>query len=284
MYTSGSTGNPKGVLVPHRAVLRLVKNNSFASFSAGEVFLQLAPLSFDAATFEIWGALLNGGRLVLAPAGRVTPEDIGALIQQYNVTTLWLTAALFHLIATTHIETLRPLHQLLAGGDVLSVTHVRRVVEELPHLRLINGYGPTENTTFTCCHTISLDSLASGMVPIGRAHRQHSHLHRRRRHAAGARRRHRRALRGRRRRFARLLNAPELTAEKVHSATPSRQDSLNASTAPATWPAIDRRHRRIPRSRRHPGQGSRLPHRACRNRIRARAFAAGPRSRRLCAH
>jgi acyl-coenzyme A synthetase/AMP-(fatty) acid ligase/acyl carrier protein len=156
------------VLVPHRAVLRLVKNNSFASFSAGEVFLQLAPLSFDAATFEIWGALLNGGRLVLAPAGRVTPEDIGALIQQYNVTTLWLTAALFHLIATTHIETLRPLHQLLAGGDVLSVTHVRRVVEELPHLRLINGYGPTENTTFTCCHTISLDSLASGMVPIGR--------------------------------------------------------------------------------------------------------------------
>ena len=77
MYTSGSTGNPKGVLVPHRAVTRLVKNNSFASFSSDEVFLQLAPLSFDAATFEIWGALLNGGRLVLAPAGRVTPEDIG---------------------------------------------------------------------------------------------------------------------------------------------------------------------------------------------------------------
>ncbi len=168
MYTSGSTGNPKGVLVPHRAVLRLVQNNSFASFSADEVFLQLAPLSFDAATFEIWGALLNGGRLVLAPAGRVTPEDIGALIQQYNITTLWLTAALFHLIATTHLDTLRPLHQLLAGGDVLSVTHVRRVLEELPHLRLINGYGPTENTTFTCCHTITLDSLVSGTVPIGR--------------------------------------------------------------------------------------------------------------------
>jgi amino acid adenylation domain-containing protein len=168
MYTSGSTGNPKGVLVPHRAVLRLVKNNSFASFSSDEVFLQLAPLSFDAATFEIWGALLNGGRLVLAPAGRVTPEDIGALIEKDNITTLWLTAALFHLIATTHLEMLRPLRQLLAGGDVLSVTHVRRVLEELPHLRLINGYGPTENTTFSCCHTIMLDSLASGTVPIGR--------------------------------------------------------------------------------------------------------------------
>jgi amino acid adenylation domain-containing protein len=168
MYTSGSTGNPKGVLVPHRAVERLVKNNSFASFSADEVFLQLAPLSFDAATFEIWGALLNGGRLVLAPAGRVTPEDIGGLIRRHEITTLWLTAALFHLIATTHLESLRPLRQLLAGGDVLSVTHVRRVLEELPHLRLINGYGPTENTTFTCCHTITLDSLTSGTVPIGR--------------------------------------------------------------------------------------------------------------------
>lgn len=168
MYTSGSTGNPKGVLVPHRAVLRLVKNNAFASFSPEEVFLQLAPLSFDAATFEIWGALLNGGQLVLAPAGRVTPEDIGHIIAREGVTTLWLTAALFHLVVTEHIEILRPLHQLLAGGDVLSVTHVRRVLEELPHLRLINGYGPTENTTFTCCHNISLESIASGTVPIGR--------------------------------------------------------------------------------------------------------------------
>jgi amino acid adenylation domain-containing protein len=168
MYTSGSTGNPKGVRVPHRAVLRLVKNNSFASFSADEVFLQLAPLSFDAATFEIWGALLNGGKLVLAPAGRVTPEDIGAIVLKHNITTMWLTAALFHLMVTNHLESLRPLHQLLAGGDVLSVTHVRRLLEELPHLRLINGYGPTENTTFTCCHTITLDSLVSGTVPIGR--------------------------------------------------------------------------------------------------------------------
>jgi len=168
MYTSGSTGNPKGVRVPHRAVLRLVKNNSFATFSADEVILQLAPLSFDAATFEIWGALLNGGRLVVAPAGRVTPEDIGAIITENKITAMWLTAALFHLMVTNHLESLRPLRQLLAGGDVLSVTHVRRVLENLPHIRLINGYGPTENTTFTCCHTITLESLTSGTVPIGR--------------------------------------------------------------------------------------------------------------------
>jgi amino acid adenylation domain-containing protein len=168
MYTSGSTGNPKGVLVPHRAIARLVKNNPFASFGADEVFLQLAPLSFDAATFEIWGALLNGGRLVLATGERITPEDIGRHIKEHGVTTLWLTAALFHLIATEHIDTLRPLRQLLAGGDVLSLTHVRRICEQLPHLKLINGYGPTENTTFTCCHPITLESIAAGTVPIGR--------------------------------------------------------------------------------------------------------------------
>ena len=168
MYTSGSTGNPKGVRVPHRAVLRLVQNNTFASFASDEVFLQLAPISFDAATFEIWGALLNGGKLVLGPAGRITPEEIGQVIQTHNVTTVWLTAALFHLIVTEHLELLRPLRQLLAGGDVLSVAHTRKVCEELPHIRLINGYGPTENTTFTCCHHITLESLAGGTVPIGK--------------------------------------------------------------------------------------------------------------------
>ncbi|HEV2274303.1 MAG TPA: amino acid adenylation domain-containing protein [Acidobacteriaceae bacterium] len=168
MYTSGSTGNPKGVLVPHRAVLRLVKNNSFASFSADEVFLQMAPLSFDAATFEIWGALLNGARLALGPQGRLAPEEIGRLIRAHRVTTLWLTAALFHLMVTEHLEALRPLKQLLAGGDVLSLAHVRRVIEALPELRVINGYGPTENTTFTCCHRITAESLAGGTVPIGR--------------------------------------------------------------------------------------------------------------------
>jgi amino acid adenylation domain-containing protein len=168
MYTSGSTGNPKGVLIPHRAVLRLVQNNHFADFSTDQVFLQLAPLSFDASTFEIWGALLNGARLVIAAGERITPEEIGRQIAQYGVTTIWLTAALFHLIVTEYIQILSPLRQLLAGGDSLSLTHVRRACEELPHVRLINGYGPTENTTFTCCHPITLESTAQGTVPIGR--------------------------------------------------------------------------------------------------------------------
>jgi aspartate racemase len=168
IYTSGSTGNPKGVMVPHRAINRLVLGSDFIRFAPDEVFLQLAPVSFDASTLEIWGALLHGSTLVLMPGNKPSPEEIGAAIKNYGVTTMWLTAALFHLMVMDHLPLLSPLKQLLAGGDVLSVSHVRKVLEAMPHLRLVNGYGPTENTTFTCCHTITLASLDGGSVPIGR--------------------------------------------------------------------------------------------------------------------
>ena len=168
MYTSGSTGTPKGVMVPHRGISRLVLGSKYIRFSAEEVFLQLAPVAFDAATFEIWGALLNGARLALVAGHQVSPEQVGEAIRKYGVTTLWLTASLFHFITAEHLDQLAPLRQLLAGGDVLSVGHVRKVLEGLPHLQLVNGYGPTENTTFTCCHSITGDSLERGSVPIGR--------------------------------------------------------------------------------------------------------------------
>ncbi len=168
IYTSGSTGKPKGVVVPQRAIARLVLNTDYVHFGADEVILQLAPVTFDASTFEIWGALLHGGRLVLMPGTRPAPEEIGAAIRQHGITTLWLTAALFHLMVMDHLADLKPLRQLLAGGDVLSVAHVRTLLEAAPELRLVNGYGPTENTTFTCCHTIRLSDLDRGTVPIGR--------------------------------------------------------------------------------------------------------------------
>jgi amino acid adenylation domain-containing protein len=164
MYTSGSTGVPKGVEILHRGVLRLVVGADYAEL-AGETFLQLAPLAFDAATFEVWGALLNGGRLVVM-TGQATPVMIRRAIATHRVTTLWLTAGLFQLLADGPLAELQGLRQLLAGGDVLSVTHVRRVMQGLPRLRLINGYGPTENTTFTCCHTVTEPLGAT--VPIGR--------------------------------------------------------------------------------------------------------------------
>jgi amino acid adenylation domain-containing protein len=167
MYTSGSTGKPKGVAVKHRNVVRLVKNTNYASFSADEVFLQFAPVSFDAATFEIWGSLLNGARLALMPPVKGSLKDLAAALKRYRVTTLWLTAGLFNLMVENHLDDLRGLRQLLAGGDVLSVPHVRRVVEELPDCSLINGYGPTENTTFTCCYPLKDLAKVNGSVPIG---------------------------------------------------------------------------------------------------------------------
>ena len=167
MYTSGSTGKPKGVAVKHRNVVRLVKNTNYANFSADEVFLQFAPVSFDAATFEIWGSLLNGARLALMPPAKVSLPELGLALKRYRVTTLWLTAGLFNLMVDNHFDDLRGLRQLLAGGDVLSVPHVRRVVEELKDCRLINGYGPTENTTFTCCYPLKDLAKVNGSVPIG---------------------------------------------------------------------------------------------------------------------
>jgi amino acid adenylation domain-containing protein len=169
MYTSGSTGKPKGVAVTHKNIVRLVKNTNYANLTSDEVFLQFAPISFDASTFEIWGSLLNGARLALMSPGAASLDELGRALKRYQVTTLWLTAGLFHLMVDTHLEDLRGLKQLLAGGDVLSAPHVRKVVTELKDCRLINGYGPTENTTFTCCYPVDNPASINGSVPIGRA-------------------------------------------------------------------------------------------------------------------
>lgn len=168
MYTSGSTGRPKGVMVEHRAVVRLVRNTNYCSFGPDEVFLQFAPISFDASTLEIWGALLNGGRLAIMKPGPASLSDLLDVVREQNVTTLWLTAGLFNLIAEEKLGNLHSLRQFLAGGDVLSPRHVRKALEQLPNCRLINGYGPTENTTFTCCHTMRAGEPVPEPVPVGR--------------------------------------------------------------------------------------------------------------------
>ncbi len=169
LYTSGSTGQPKGVAVPHRAVVRLVKNTNYLEFTPQDVFLQFAAVSFDASTLEIWGPLLNGGQLAIAPADEISLTALGGLIRKHHVSTLWLTAGLFHSMVDQRLEDLSGLKYLLSGGDVLSPDHVRRALAALPNTTLINGYGPTENTTFTTCHVMrGVASLRSGSVPIGR--------------------------------------------------------------------------------------------------------------------
>lgn len=168
MYTSGSTGRPKGVMVDHRAVVRLVKNTNFVDLSEREVFLQFSPISFDASTLEIWAPLLNGGCLAIMPPETQSLDEIGAAIRRYGVTSMWLTAGLFNVMVEQRLDDLCPLRQLLVGGDVLSVTHIRKAVDGLPGCRLINGYGPTEGTTFTCCHTITREDAQSTSIPIGK--------------------------------------------------------------------------------------------------------------------
>ena len=168
MYTSGSTGRPKGICIPQRAVVRLVKSTNYARFGPQEVFLHLAPISFDASTLEIWGALLNGGRLVVFPARVPALDELGQVLLQQQVTILWLTASLFHQMAQNQLASLRFVRQLLAGGDVLAVPWVQQVVRAQAGGTLINGYGPTENTTFTTCWPMTAATPIPATVPIGR--------------------------------------------------------------------------------------------------------------------
>ncbi|SKA32887.1 non-ribosomal peptide synthetase [Consotaella salsifontis] len=167
MYTSGSTGRPKGVVVPHRAIVRLVRAQTYVGFAADEVFLHLAPLAFDASTFEIWGALLNGGSIAIVEEPNPSLDTIAEAIQRYGATTVWLTAGLFHLMVDHHLSAFKGVRQLLAGGDVLSPRHVRKIREAFPHCRFVNGYGPTENTTFTCCFPVTAETWTDGPLPIG---------------------------------------------------------------------------------------------------------------------
>lgn len=169
MYTSGSTGEPNGVEISHRAVLRLVLAPNYVQLDADRVVLQLAPVSFDASTFELWGALLHGATAVLAPMRVPSSGDLQALIAEHGIDTMWLTSSLFNALVDDDPTAFRGLAQLLIGGEALSIPHVRRALAAAPEVQLINGYGPTETTTFACCHPITRPlALAVVSIPIGR--------------------------------------------------------------------------------------------------------------------
>jgi len=169
MFTSGTTGEPKGVVVPHRAVARLVVNADFLALEPDDAMAQAAPLGFDAATLEIWAPLLAGARLVFLDDDVVLdPSRLAATLSESGVTVMWLTASLFNHVADERPQTFRGLRQLMTGGEALSPPHVRKVMDACPGLRLVNGYGPTENTTFTTTHTIARAEADGLSLPIGR--------------------------------------------------------------------------------------------------------------------
>ncbi|QPB83067.1 AMP-binding protein [Pseudoalteromonas rubra] len=166
MYTSGSTGRPKGVRVPDRAIQRLVVDSDYIQITPEDAIYMTADISFDAATFEIWGALLNGARLIIDGA-EFSPTRFMRNVAVKKATIAWLTSGLFHMLGANRPEVFRPLRAILAGGDVLSSAVIRSVLNTCPDLTVINGYGPTENTTFTCCYVMDDVTLPQDNVPIG---------------------------------------------------------------------------------------------------------------------
>jgi len=166
LYTSGSTGKPKGAMLEHCGVLRLVVDTKWLTFSADDVFLQISALSFDLSTFEVWGPLLNGGAVVTAPQSPSLGE-IERLLEQFKVTTLWLTAGLFNVVMEERPAAIRNIKHLLTGGDIASPRHARIALEHLKQGELINCYGPTENATFSTCHRVKRSDTEHPSIPIG---------------------------------------------------------------------------------------------------------------------
>ncbi|WP_410618625.1 non-ribosomal peptide synthase/polyketide synthase [Amycolatopsis sp. cmx-8-4] len=166
MYTSGSTGTPKGVAVTHRDVVGLASDRSFAGEAHRTVLLH-SPQAFDASTYEVWVPLLGGGRVVVAPPGDLDPEVLRGLVTEHGVSALWLTAGLFRLLAQEDPACLRGVREVWTGGDVVPATAVRQVRDACPGLTVVDGYGPTETTTFASRCVLPPDEPVPDVVPIG---------------------------------------------------------------------------------------------------------------------
>ncbi|MBO4208789.1 non-ribosomal peptide synthetase, partial [Micromonospora echinofusca] len=170
LYTSGSTGRPKGVVVAHRAILRLVCGTDFVRFGPQERIAQVADASFDAITFEVWGALLHGGTVCVIPRDTVlSPGALGEQLRRSAVTSMFLTSALFNEVMAHRPDSFATMTNLLVGGDALNPVRIRQLLRG-PHApaRLLNGYGPTETTTFAVVHHITDLPDGATSVPIGR--------------------------------------------------------------------------------------------------------------------
>jgi amino acid adenylation domain-containing protein len=168
MYTSGSQGQPKGVMIEHRSVLSLVKAANYFQFSEEDNLLATGSFSFDASTFEYWGPLLNGASLVLSSReSLLKPERLKETIRKNKVNVMWFTAGWFNQLVDVDSSVFEELRTILVGGDKLSSSHIAKLQEQYEEINIINGYGPTENTTFSLTYPLPRISL-SETIPIGK--------------------------------------------------------------------------------------------------------------------
>ncbi|KQV19258.1 MULTISPECIES: amino acid adenylation domain-containing protein [unclassified Kitasatospora] len=167
-FTSGSTGTPKGVPVRHRGIVRLVHDARYARLDEDTVLLQLAPASFDAATFEIWGALLHGGTCVLYPDSFIRLGRLRRVLTEHRVSVLFLTTALFNTVVDEAPDTLATVTTVLTGGEAHSLTHMATALRVYGTERIVSVYGPTECTTFATYHPVRQLHPDESSLPIGR--------------------------------------------------------------------------------------------------------------------
>ena len=169
IFTSGSTGTPKGIVIPHRAVNHLVVGADYVELQPSNRVAHASNTSFDATTFEVWGALLSGAQLVVLPLDVIlSPQDFAEEIRRQRIDTLFLTTALFNQIARELPDAFAPLEHLLVGGEAADPAAVRQVLDEGGPRRLLNVYGPTECTTFASWHLVQEIPRAAATIPIGR--------------------------------------------------------------------------------------------------------------------
>ncbi|MFD9972351.1 amino acid adenylation domain-containing protein [Streptomyces sp. NPDC059017] len=167
MFTSGSTGRPKGVAVPHGAIAELVTAPEYVTVTARDRVLFHSPMTFDASTFEVWAALANGAAVVVCTVERPTLEDLARHVERHGVTVAFFTTALFHQLAARRSRVFDQLRSVVVGGEALAAAQAREVLTAFPWLELVNGYGPTETTTFATAHRVTRADC-DGPVPIGR--------------------------------------------------------------------------------------------------------------------
>ncbi|HEU4322016.1 MAG TPA: amino acid adenylation domain-containing protein, partial [Roseiflexaceae bacterium] len=169
MYTSGSTGTPKGVVVTHRNIVRLVINTDYISLTPEDRIAQVSNTAFDAATFEIWGALLNGAQIVVIPKEiALSPFEFAARLRAERISTLFTTTAWFNQIAAVAPDCFATLRHVLFGGEAVDVGSVAQILRRHPPARLLHVYGPTESTTFATWHLVDAVEDNARTIPIGR--------------------------------------------------------------------------------------------------------------------